>query len=273
GNSYTSGSFFTTLNFFRWRDTARQDILDQSMLVRVLTTANGSAVLSAAVGAPVAIDPSRVFYVGQSLGSIEGTVDLAANPRVSRAVLNVGGATWVDIMTTSTSPALRNLYLGALAAVGITPGSPENLLLLTAAHWVLDPADPANFAVHLVQSPLLNLLASPPALQAPKAILGQGARCDGTVPNGTNELLYGLIGLAPLEPTATSSTASPSAPGMQWFMNSTSGTCPADGSVGPGATHGFLLDWTNPALATAGQERVVSFLLGGPVAPTPVVVP
>ena len=268
GNSYTSGSFFTTVNFFRWRDTARQDILDQSMLVRVLTTANGSAVLSAAAGAPVAIDPSRVFYVGQSLGSIEGTVDLAANPRVSRAVLNVGGATWVDIMTTSTSPELRNLYLGALAALGITPGSPENLLLLTAAHWVLDPADPANFAVHLFQSPLLNLLASPPAPQAPKAILGQGARCDGTVPNGTNELLYGLIGLAPLEPTATSST-----PGMQWFMNSASGTCPTDGSVGPGATHGFLLDWTNPALAATAQANAARYLLGVSVDPTPVVVP
>ena len=37
--------------------------------------------------------------MGQSSGSILGTLNLAANPRFSRAVLNVGGATLVDILT------------------------------------------------------------------------------------------------------------------------------------------------------------------------------
>lgn len=268
GAGVTSGSFFVGPNFFRWRDSARQDIFDQSMLVRVLTTANGTALLSAAAGSVVAIDPSKVYYVGQSLGAINGTLDVAANPRISRTVLSVGGATWVDIAT--TSPSFEGLYRGVLEFLGITPGSTENLLFLIAGHWILDPADPANFAANLVHSPLPNFLVDPTGAtpQAPKAVLGQGARCDGTVPNPTNELLFGLIGLAPLEPTASSTT-----PGLQWFMNSTGGTCPTDGSVGPGANHGFLLDWTNPALATAAQQNVVSYLLGGPVSPTPVVVP
>jgi hypothetical protein len=267
GNSVTSGAFFTGLNLFRWRDSVRQDILDQSMLVRVLTTAPGQAAIRAAAGTAVAIDPARVFYVGQSLGSIQGTIDVASNPRISRAVLNVGGATWVDIMT--TSPAFQSTYLDGLHALGITPGSVQNLLFLIAAKWILDPADPANFAAHLVTSPLPNLLADPTGgvPQAAKHILGQGARCDLTVPNGTNELLYGLIGLAPLNPTTASAT-----PGLQWFMNSTGGTCPAT-TTGPGATHGFLLDWTNPSMATAAQTNAVSYLLGGTVSPTPVVVP
>ena len=266
GNSVTSGAFLISANFFRSRDTVRQDILDQSMLVRVLTSANGQAALQAAVGgtATIAINPGRVFFVGQSLGSIEGTVDLAANPRFSRAVLNVGGATIIDILT--TSPDLSGSFLGVLASVGIVPGTQEYLLFLIATKWILDPADPTNFAQHLVTAPLPNLLADPNGgvAQAPKAILGQAARCDTVVPNPTNELLYGLVGLAPLEPTAASTT-----PGLQWFMTSSAaGACPAGA-----AEHGFLLDWTNPALATAAQQNVVSYLLGGPVSPTPVVVP
>ncbi len=264
GNAVTSAAFLVSANFFRSRDSVRQDILDQSMLVRVLTTANGQAVLSAAAGSSVVIDPAHVFYVGQSLGSLEGTVDLAANPRISRAVLNVGGGTIVDILT--TSPNLSPAFLSVLASVGIVPGTQDYLLFLIAAKWILDPADPINFAQNLVTAPLPNLLVDPTGAtpQDPKNILGQAARCDLTVPNGTNELLYGLIGLGPLEPTESSAT-----PGLQWFMTSASaGACPTGA-----ASHGFLLDWTVPSMAALAQENVVSYLLGGPVSPTPVVVP
>ena len=264
GNAQTSGSFLISSNFFRSRDTVRQDILDQSMLVRVLTTASGQAAIQEAVGTPVAIDPSRVFFVGQSLGGIEGTIDLASNPRFSRAVLNVGGATIMDILTTSPDPSVGGAFMDSLAALGIAPGTQDFLLFLIATKWILDPADPANFASHLVTSPLPNLLDPAGGLQAPKDVLGQGARCDTVVPDPTSQLLYGLIGLAPLGPTGASTT-----PGLQWFMTSSAeGACP----TGAGA-HGFLLDWTNPSLATTAQQNVVSYLLGGPVSPTPVVVP
>lgn len=248
GIALSSGSFLVAANFFRWRDTVRQDILDQSMLARVLTTPEGQAVL----GAP--IDPTRVHYVGQSLGSLEGTLDLAANPRFSRAVLNVGGGTWADIGT--TSPAFQPLVAQLLADLGITPGTPAYLQFLHVAKWVLDPADPLNFARHLVSSPLPNLLQG--GVQAPKVVLGQAARCDSVVPNPTNQELYGLVGLAPLAPTTTSATA-----GLQWFMADTTTACPADGSTGAGgASHGFLLDFANPSLTTQAQASAVGFLLG-----------
>jgi hypothetical protein len=268
GNSVTSGAFLISANFFRSRDTIRQDILDQSMLVRVLTTANGAAVLSAVAGSTVAIDPTKVFFVGQSLGSIEGTVDLASNPRFSRAVLNVGGATIMEVLT--TAPAFSAQVAALLASLGATPGSPEFLLLVNGAKWILDPADPANFAQHVTANPLPNLLAGG-APQTPKVVLGQAARCDAVVPNSTNELLYGLMGLSPIDPIAPA--PSPTAPVLEWYMKSTAGTCPTDGTPGPGVAHGFLLDWSVPALAGLAQQNAVSFLLGGPVSPTPVVVP
>jgi hypothetical protein len=52
------------------------------------------------------------------------------------------------------------------------------------------------------------------------------------------------------------------------MTSSAAGACPAGA-----AEHGFLIDWTNPTLATTAQQNVVSYLLGGPVSPTPVVVP
>ena len=268
GIALSSGDFFISQNLFRERDSVRQDILDQSMLVRVLTTPEGIAVLAAASGRPeVNIDAASVFYVGQSLGSIEGTLDLAANPRFSRAVLNVGGATWVDIG--NTSPAFKSLVDALLASLGITAGTPEYLQFVQVAKWVLDPADPANFAAHLVSAPLPNLLANPngSVAQSPKAILGQAARCDNVVPNGTNEELYGLVGLSPLDPLATAAT-----PTLQWFMANATDACPADGTTGTGgATHGFLLDNVNPSLTAKAQQNAAVFLLGAPVASTPVV--
>ena len=268
GIALSSGDFFVSQNLFRWRDSARQDVLDQSMLVRVLTTPEGIAVLNGTTGrTDVKMDPLSVFYVGQSLGSIEGTVDLAANPRFSRAVLNVGGGTWVDIGT--TSPAFQSLLDALLAGLGIQIGSPAYLQFIQVAKWVMDPADPLNFAAHVTASPLPNLLANPNGSvpQSPKAILGQAARCDSVVPNGANQELYGLVGLSPLGPLAASAT-----PSLQWFMTNTTDACPADGTTGTGgATHGFLIDNANPSLTAKAQQNAAVFLLGASVASTPVV--
>ena len=259
GIAVASGNYIISANFFRTRDSLRQDILDESMLVRVLTTAQGQAVIQAA------LNPGEVYFVGQSLGSIEGTLDVAANPRFSRTALNVGGGTIVDIFTTSPAfaPGLGQL----LGGLGIEPGTAAYLEFLLAAKWVLDPADPVNFAGHLVTAPLPNLLANPNGSvpQAPKVVLGQAARCDNVVPNATNEELYGNVPLAPIDPVGGSAS-----PTVQWYMASTSGACPTDGTTGPGATHGFLLDFANPSLTTKAQTNVVEFFLGAPVAATPV---
>jgi hypothetical protein len=265
GQAATSGAFVVGANLFRTRDTIRQDILDQSMLVRVLTTTEGQQVLSAAAGAAVAVNPAKVWYVGQSWGSILGTLDLAANGRFSRAVLSVGGGTLTDIL--STAPSFKAEVAALLASLNITEGSAAYLAFLQAAKWTLDPADPLNFAGAVKTAPLPNLLVDPTGAtpQGAKAVLGQAARCDLTVPNATNQALFGNIGLSPLGPVSASAT-----PGLQWYMNSTSGDCPTDGTTGNGATHGFLLDFVNPSLTTKAQTNAVTFLLGGTPAASPV---
>jgi hypothetical protein len=273
GKAQASGNFFISANLFRTRDSFRQDIIDQSALVRAFTSANGQAALRAALTSPgsFSIDATKVYYVGQSLGAIQGTVDVAANPRISKAVLNVGGGTLPDIF--DRSPAFSAQITQLLTGIGITKGTPEYLQFLQVAKWALDPADPINFAQSLIASPLPNLLADSTGAtaQSAKTVLGQGARCDNVVPNSTNQLLYGLIGLEPLNPTGD--PAGTGAGPLQWFMTDDVTACPTDGTTGRGATHGFLLDFINSTMTATAQGDAVSFLGGGPVHLTPVVTP
>ena len=267
GNSITSGSFLISANFFRSRDTVRQDILDQSMLVRVLTSANGQAVIAAAAGGAVAIDPARVFYVGQSLGSLEGTVDLAANPRISRAVLNVGGATIIDILT--TSPNLSGPFLSVLASIGIVPGTPEYLLFLIATKWILDPADSGQ-----LRAAPRDRTAAEPARRSDRshATGPEGHPRPGGPLRPDRPELDQRAALRAHRPRAARAHGGLRDSGPP-VVHDVDAAAPARPTRPVPARHGFLLDWTVPAMAAAAQQNVVSYLLGGPVSPTPVVVP
>src|SRR5438128_3504376 len=127
GIAAVSSSYLVSANFFRTRDTLRQDIIDESQLVRAIAfvptgappTGHGLFDYMAAQGA--IIDPSKVYFVAQSLGAIQGTVDVATNPRISEAVLNVGGGTVVDVFT--TSPAFSATTNALLAGLGIQAGA------------------------------------------------------------------------------------------------------------------------------------------------------
>src|SRR5207245_7010145 len=75
-----SSNFLVSANFFRTRDTLRQDIIDQSQLVRVLSPDPTGAQLGNLITTPlvgVQFDPTRLSFAGQSLGAIQGTVDVA----------------------------------------------------------------------------------------------------------------------------------------------------------------------------------------------------
>jgi hypothetical protein len=74
------------------RDGLRQTIVDLLQLVRVIevgvdVNGNGSRDL----------DPSRIYYFGQSLGGIYGTDFLAVEPNVRAGVSNVGGGPWAEV--------------------------------------------------------------------------------------------------------------------------------------------------------------------------------
>ena len=200
GTPNSSANFLIGSNLFRTRDTLRQDIIDESQLIRVLApnpaALSANAVITADTG--FQINPSKIWYVGISLGSISGTVDVAANPRISKAAFSVGGGTLADIFT--NSPSFAGRVNGLLASLGILPGTAGYLQFINVAKWILDPADPLNFADNLSTHTLASPLSGNQAPAARK-ILGQVSNCDLTVPNPFNAELDTLAGLGPVSQT------------------------------------------------------------------------
>ncbi len=84
------------------RDCLRQTAIDLMQLVRVIKSGIAD------------LDPNRIYYVGQSLGSLYGTLLTALEPDLPVVALNVGGGSVVDI--SRWSPAFQSLLKLALAA-------------------------------------------------------------------------------------------------------------------------------------------------------------
>ncbi len=251
GIALASGNFVTSANLFRTRDTFRQDIIDSSGLILALArppnlpaTTSQNPVAAELLANGIVVDPSNVFWEGQSLGGILGTINTAVNPRISRSVLNVPGGTFVDI--SAVSPAfkdtLNTLLHNLPPAQGgpIDPGTAAYTQFLQVAKWVLDPAEPINFAGRIIgdatHPTLPNLLATPVAAQAGKKVLGQMAVCDNVVPNPFNLLLFNVAGLVGGQVN-----------GFTYFKNTsttaTNGFCVRPTPFDSGTVaHGFLLD-------------------------------
>ncbi len=256
-STQASGNYFISANFFRIRDVIRQDLIDQSALVLAAArppvgmpqpTANGIALALGGLG--VTVDPTRVYFAGISLGGIIGTDIVATNPRFSRAVLNVPGGTLTDVFTTSPAFQVRVDALFATLIPGFTPQAidPTNaafdpaiaaqyLQTLVVAKWILDPADPINFAGHVATKAADPTFAGllGPLGSATTAALGQYILDDGVVPNPYNLLLL-------------TNTGAPPIPFTEYVSASLS--TPANG----GSAHGVLLD-TFSSASVGAQER------------------
>jgi pimeloyl-ACP methyl ester carboxylesterase len=262
GIAFASGNRLLSFNFFRLRDAFRQDAVDQSALVKALAPVGpGTDDFAAHLRAyGIAVDPTRIYWVGHSGGAINGAMTLAVNPRVTRGVAYAPGATFVDIAANPAS-SFHSTLIGLLPPT-IPEGSSAYLQLLQTAKWVLDPSDPANYAPY-VTGAVKPILASPLTASFPVAsreVLTQLSLCDGTVPNTQNLLYAGLLGLAP--PATPGTTASGR---VQWFMKSGAATCPADA-----ATHGNIIDYATPTLTAQAQSTIAAFLASPADMTTPV---
>jgi hypothetical protein len=301
GFPIASGQYFVGANFFRTRDTARQHMIDITALINVigLTPAAppiaGQDVFNALAAPPgsggfamiVLPVPSTTSYIGQSLGSLFGSLSVAANPRIGNAVLNVGGGTYVDIFT--NAPAFTKQVDALFKSLGIDRSkiatdpatAAKYLQTLLVAKWILDGAEPLNFADAIKNNPLPNLL--PPlggaldgsVAQPAKLTMSQIANCDNTVPNPFNTALAGLIGL---QPSTFALTALVPSGFAQWYTFTPAPAVTPGCPGGGGMPHGFLVNWgagqtgaTQAALAgmtSQAQNRAGDFVLLHAAQPT-----
>ncbi len=160
-NIGSSGSLFINLtNFANTRDRLRQAVLDLMNLNASLATMDidGDGIAND-------IDTSRVYFIGTSLGGVDGIPFVAVNnsaavqnsmfnnlPRVnSAAFLNTGGGL---PRLLSNSPALGPRILGGLAAASdqLVAGASGLESYLNVFQGVLASVDPMNFAAFLSPS-------------------------------------------------------------------------------------------------------------------------
>jgi Calx-beta domain/Bacterial virulence factor lipase N-terminal len=156
------------------RDAQRQTVADLMQLVRefeVGMDVNGDGFRD--------LDPSRIYYFGQSLGGIIGTIFLAVEPNVRTGALNVPGGPVTE--WTRLGPGNRPTLVGqALAArvpslinsPGIThfdgvpvsagPAFNENMPLRDGVPMTVRLA---NGTSQVIQSPVINTVAGAMAIQ------------------------------------------------------------------------------------------------------------
>lgn len=214
-----SGNAFVSSNFFRTRDAIRQDVLDQSALVLALARApqgmpqQEQNPLQLALGqAGVVVDPLRVHFSGLSLGAMMGTSIVATNPRYSRAAFTASGGTLVDVYT--NSPPYRATVEALLASIipgftfdKVTAGNAQFDPAVAARYaqtlivmkWILDPAEPLNYAAEVETNALANeaFVTALGPLASPTSAYAQFVEGDQTVLNPFSALLYANAGLDP----------------------------------------------------------------------------
>jgi len=125
-----------------------------------------------------ALDPAHVSFLGQSLGSIDGTLLLATDPTLTGAhTLNVGGGHLFEILADGAFHAAIDQYL---MANGIMRGTPAYVQLVNTARWVLDPIDPWATARFIARAPSFSYITM--TRNSAKLAIVQEAGMDTVIP-------------------------------------------------------------------------------------------
>lgn len=189
---------------FGFRDCLRQTTVDLLQLVRVLR-----AGLDVDGDGTPDFDRDRIYYAGQSLGAMYGTMFMALEPLVQRGALHAGGGSVVDIARWSPVRRGQSLPILGLRKPSLLNRSndfEESYVLrdqpvkvvnddsaiaiqntLEIHEWLQAEGDPLSYAVHLKVSPLKGV--------PEKTVLWQFALGDLTVPNPSQTALVRHAGM------------------------------------------------------------------------------
>jgi hypothetical protein len=209
GFSDTIGAL-TTLDLFEGfrnlsavRDSVRQSVLDLSQVAILLRRGeiDLSALAGAYRGSAPKLDTAELAYLGESYGSVVGSIFAAVEPEIDLFILDVPGGGVIDLAIPS-SPVLRETVLFLAKSVwGLEGqfGRFHPLASLTQA--IFDAGDPLSYAPHLLRD---RLVVSGQTLR-PRSILLIEAMHDELIPNATTEALARAAGIPLIDPTAGAS--------------------------------------------------------------------
>lgn len=266
-------------------DGLRQTVADLMQLVRIIEVG-----MDVDDDAQRDLNPSRIYYFGQSLGGIYGTAFLAVEPNVKAGVLNVPGGSHVELQRLSP-PSGRALVASRLAARqpsltnapgvnsidGVSiPGLPqfdENMPLRDGVPLTVGLADGTT---RIIQSPLNNTV--PGAIE-----IQQFLENTEWVMQPGNPVAYSLhLRKAPLDGVPAKSVIVQFAKGDQTVPNPATTAMLRAGELADRATyfrndlvfaenpavpknpHGFMLTLGSPVslvvnIARGAQEQIATF--------------
>jgi hypothetical protein len=191
-------------------DGLRQTVVDLMQLVRVIQVGidvdgNGS----------LALDPTRIYYFGQSNGGLYGTIFLGVEPDVLVGVPVVAGGPFIDVNRLSpfNRPAVR-ASLGARVPsllnigggtdfnenvplrdqpplINTVPGADAIQEQFDRREWVFQPGNPVAYAPYIRTEPLEGV--------PEKSTIFQNAKGDQLMPNPTTTALIRAGKLADVE--------------------------------------------------------------------------
>lgn len=219
------------------RDNLRQSVLDLLSLLRALDDCadHECGVLD--------VDPSRMGFWGHGLGAFIGAIAAATEPRFRASVFSAGGVGLVDWVELTDTLALRCTVVDALISAGVLAGqlsdltatpptgtcvgdawrnTPAWLSFATAARWLLDPADGANFV----------------GRQAARPLLLQQVVGDTVMPSRVAEQHAGLLGIASADadpsgsPDTVSSAITTAPHAQKWLRYASLPAYPTSGFPG-----------------------------------------
>ena len=247
-------AIFNLANFFNMRDSLRQQVIDLSQLVAVLKSTEALKSLSART--VLTFDLTKLGYIGQSLGGIQGTLFNSVSTDTTNVVLNVPGGAWTTLVKDTVSFApIRVSLLAGLAAQGLMPGTPAFDQFFGTMQWILDPADPANMGYRVTHPVVAN---------ANRKAFIQFIQGDEAVPNSATLALLASANRSYVPTPPKFGCVAP-----LFCYEFTEAGDAFDATSAPGASrHGFLL---KPPSATAGglalttkaQTQAATFLATG----------
>src|SRR6185436_17250640 len=149
-------------NLGAFRDQLRQAAIDTAELVRLVRSDPDLSPLAVSGTIP-RIDPDRVGYLGESLGSVEGEVACAIEPNLKAWFFSVGGG-GIILEASAHAPGL-GAYIGTFAGLEwhfLRDRFTSSHLLVNLIQTILEPADPLTYAPDLVKAPR-RMAGRPPA--------------------------------------------------------------------------------------------------------------
>jgi fermentation-respiration switch protein FrsA (DUF1100 family) len=268
-------------SIIRDRDGQQQTVADLMQLVRVIEVgmdAHGDGLAD--------LDPSRIYYLGQSLGGMYGTEFLAVEPDVQAGVLNVAGGSGIESnrlstvfrasvgasLATRTPSLLNGPGIASLDGVSVPgPRFDENMPLRDGVPLMVGLADGTE---RVIQSPVINTV--PGAMQIQEVI----EHIEWVSQSGNPVAYAPHLRRSPLDGIAAKSVIYQFARGDQVVPNPTTTAILRAGALGDRATfyrhdlafaenpqlptipHGFLTRLDIPgfrAITRGAQEQIATF--------------